>query len=261
MVHPASCENARRPKCRCGNCGGSQHGWTGALTLIASEQASTRIANRAAAEQAWIKASSSRGAFRKKAQAAVATTRADMIIWVADEVDTQPQTASEDAYHLVKDLGGLVSTKVFNAVCDSIAEKQNQVLIELAENHFFCELLAATACVIQKVGDELNKLTNEVAERLVMYMIGENEVRNRPLLTEVAAKALAKGIGNIVRSLSLVHGLESVQRAAQILAVLMCPAPDKHKEVITCCVKPLGEPIVSQLAQGMLKEALPDWML
>lgn len=59
---------------------------------------------------------------------------------------------------------------------------------------------------------------------------------------------------------SLIQQFNQLQRAAQILALLMCPAPDEHEEVVRCCLKPLGEPVLSHAVQDKLKQALPGWM-
>ena len=73
-------------------------------------------------------------------------------------------------------------------------------------------------------------------------------------------RALVKGMDGLVSNLPVVQQLNQLQRATQILALLMCPAPDEHEEVVRCCLKPLGEPVLSQAVQDKLKQALPEWM-
>ena len=42
MSHTASCDNATTRECRCGGCAGSQHGWSGALSLAEPTMAGAR---------------------------------------------------------------------------------------------------------------------------------------------------------------------------------------------------------------------------
>lgn len=45
------------------------------------------------------------------------------------------------------------------------------------------------------------------------------------------------------------RNFNDLQRTVRVLAVMTCPAPEKHEAVVRCCLKPLGEPIVSRLAE------------
>jgi len=263
MAHPASCANAKTAKCNCGICGGSLHGWTGALTLTTPAMAPTRESMRAAAERAWVEATATRPRFRltrRKAGAAIDGAKANVVDWLAATLAEPPTTADEAIGQLVQELGDLVSTKVFDAVCDALGAKHRTARVELAKNHFFCSLLAATACAMQQVSDDLNQLAAKIAGHLVTHMIGRKQVENAPLVADVASDELVKGISKLVQSLPIAQHFANIQRAAQILALLMCPAPEKHEEVIRCCLKPLGEPIVSAQVRARLEEALPEWM-
>jgi len=218
---------------------------------------------RVAAERAWAEAIAAQPRFRltgRKAGAAIDAAKADVIEWLATALAEPPTTADEVVGQMVKELGDLVSTKVLAAVCNALGAKQRAARVELAKNHFFCSLLAATACAMQQVIDDLNQLAAKIAGHLVTYMIGRKRVENAPLVADVASDELVKGIGTLVQSLPLAQHFASIQRAAQILAFLMCPAPEKHEEVIRCCLKPLGEQIVSAEVQARLQEALPGWM-
>jgi hypothetical protein len=62
------------------------------------------------------------------------------------------------------------------------------------------------------------------------------------------------------QTLAAAQHFENLQRAVQILTLMMCPAPEKHEDVIRCCLRPLGQPIISAAVQERLKAAMPDWM-
>jgi hypothetical protein len=266
VKHPVRCENAKRPVCRCGVCGGSLHGWPYALTLTKPKKAPERADLRVAAEQAWAEAAApgrsilQRYRNRRKARAAVKSAKADVIDWLASMLTAPPLTVGQAESQLVQPLGDLVSTKVFAALCEAAGENERKARGEFARNHLFCSLLAASACAMQQVSDDLNNIITVVAGRLTTYMIGDEQVQNSPLLAGIAADTLAKGMKGLVGNLPVVQQFSQLQRAAQILAPLMCPAPDKHEEVIRCCLKPLGAPMLSQAVQDRLKEAFPDWM-
>ena len=264
MAHDGRCANAKTSQCKCGGCGGSLHGWPSALTLTGPDKAPEREARRAAADRAWAEAAAPRRLryrlTRRKARAAIKAAMADVIDWLSGSLTGPPLAAAEGETQLIQDLGDLVSTKVFAALCKAAGENQRKARGEFARNHLFCALLAATACAMQHVSDDLDKITAAVAGRLVMYTIGSNQVQNPPFLADVAAGALVKGMDGLVNNLPVVQQFNQLQRAAQILALLMCPAPDEHEEVVRCCLKPLGEPVLSQAVQEKLKQALPEWM-
>jgi hypothetical protein len=51
-----------------------------------------------------------------------------------------------------------------------------------------------------------------------------------------------------------------VKQALRILAVLMCPAPERHRAVVVYCIDPLVQPLVSQVIRQQLEESMPGWM-
>jgi hypothetical protein len=184
----------------------------------------------------------------------------DVIDWLSSSLTAPPSTVAEGECQLIQELGDLVSTKVFAALCEAAGENQRKARAEFARNHLFCTLLAATACAMQQVSDDLNKITTAVAGKLITYTISRKQVKNPPFLAEAAAQALVKGMDGLVKAIPVVRQFNQLQRTTQILALLMCPAPDEHEDVVRCCLKPLGEPILSQAVQEKLKEALPEWM-
>src|SRR5580698_3277680 len=231
MKHPPSCENAKMPVCQCGECGGSLHGWPSALILTSPDKAPERAVIRATAEQAWTEATTTGRSIlrryrgyrdRRKAKAAVKSAKADVIDWLAATLAAPPSTAGAAESQLVQPLGDLVSTKVFAALCEAVGEHDRKARREFAKNHLFCSLLASTACAMQQVSDDLSNFTTQVAGRLVTYMIRDTQVQNPPLLTQVATDALAKGMNGLVSNLPVVQQFSQLQRAAQILALLMC---------------------------------------
>jgi len=54
---------------------------------------------------------------------------------------------------------------------------------------------------------------------------------------------------------------EEPLRVIRILAVMICPAPEDHREVAKHCLHPLTGECVNNLTKQRLKEALPDdWL-
>ena len=77
---------------------------------------------------------------------------------------------------------------------------------------------------------------------------------------KIVAQATVDGIDKLVHANPVAQHFDNLLQAARILGILMCPAPEKHREVVACCLKPLAEPLLSAEVQLRLKVALPDWM-
>ena len=237
MAHTASCGNATTRTCRCGGCAGSRHGWTGALVLAQPTMAGARTANHRSAERAWADATkprSSRWPTQKRARAAVNGAKDDIEDWLG----------------------------VFGALCEALGHRNNnKIRAELAEKHFFCSLLAEIACSMQTVQGEIDRAAKQITTALLSYYIGQKNIKMSPFLTNVVTEVAAKGIGNLIVNLPAARNFQDLLRAVRILALMTCPAPEKHEAVVRCALKPLGQPVVSELVQERLKTAMPDWMV
>jgi hypothetical protein len=223
--------------------------------------AGARTANHRSAERAWADATkprSSRWPTQKRARAAVNGAKDDIEDWLAADL-IDPSAATKE---LVSAVGDVVATDVFGALCEALGHRNNnKIRAELAEKHFFCSLLAEIACSMQTVQGEIDRAAKQITTALLSYYIGQKNIKMSPFLTNVVTEVAAKGIGNLIVNLPAARNFQDLLRAVRILALMTCPAPEKHEAVVRCALKPLGQPVVSELVQERLKTAMPDWMV
>jgi hypothetical protein len=260
MVHTASCGNATTRECRCGGCAGSRHGWIGALSMAEPTMAGARTDEHRASERAWKDANkpqSKRGPTLKRSGAAVDAAKADITDWLAASLADSPSSLAE----LVESLGSIISTDVFDALCNALdAKNNNKIRAEYAQKHFFCALLAEFACSMQAFKDNLDRAIKKVAASLISYYIAKKNVRIPEVVAGAASEAAVEGMNKLLDNMPGVRNFNDLHRAVRILAIMTCPAPEKHEAVIRCCLAPLGAPIVSGVVTERLKMAMPDWM-
>jgi hypothetical protein len=264
MAHTASCSNAKTRNCRCGGCAGSLHGWQGALALTYPAMAPVRDSIRAASEREWAEANASvpeTKLTRRKAAAAVDSAEDDIIEWLSTALTDPPSNVPEAVSQIVDELGNVIAKDAPDALDQALRPGERaKKRAELAESHLLCSILAALACAMQEFSDDLDKLTREIATRIVTYFIGRKRINLPPFIVKVAAEATVKAVDKVIQTLAAAQHFDNLQRAVQILALLMCPAPEKHEDVVRCCFKPLRDPVISEVVQERLKAAMPDWM-
>jgi hypothetical protein len=264
VAHTASCSNAKTRVCRCGGCAGSLHGWKGVFALTQPAMAPARESIRVASEHEWTEASTSVPETKltlRKAVAAVDSAKVDVIDWLSTALTAPPTSIPEAASQIIEELGDVVAAHASDAIDRALgSSNQPKERAELAESHLLCSILAALACTMQKIGEDLDKLTREIATRIVTYFIGRKRISLPPFMVKVVAEAAVKAVDKVIRTLAAAQHFDSLQRAIRILALTMCPAPEKHEDVVRCCLDPLREPIISEAVRERLKVAMPDWI-
>lgn len=232
--------------------------------MAAPAKSRARAAEHRSSDRAWRDANGSHsklGPTLRKSRAAVDQVKADTEDWLAASAVDLPSSPSD----LVGSLGEAFSTDVFDALCDALgADDKNKVRAEYAQNHFFCQLLAEIGCSMQEAQRDLDrvvaKLARSLARSLIDYTAGKRDVQVPEFISECTAQVAVKSVDRIIKNLPAVRSFNDVQCAVRVLAIMTCPAPEKHEAVIRCCIKPLGEPIVGDEAKKHLEAVLPDWM-
>ena len=113
---------------------------------------------------------------------------------------------------------------------------------------------------MQEFKDDFDRAIKKVAASIVSYSIAKKNVKVPAFVADTASQAAVEGIHKLIDNMPGVRSFNDLQRTVRILAVMTCPAPEKHEAVIRCCRKPLGEPIVKEVAEERLMAAMPDWM-
>jgi hypothetical protein len=106
----------------------------------------------------------------------------------------------------------------------------------------------------------LDQAIKKVTISLISYNIAKKDIRIPEGAAGAASEAAVEGIHELVDNMPIVRDFNDLHRAVRILAIMLCPAPEKHEAVIRCCLAPLGAPIVSGIVTDKLKMAMPDWM-
>jgi hypothetical protein len=263
MTHTSSCANATTPQCCCTGCAGTMHGWPGRLGSAQISSAPERVVLRHASEAAWTEATkpgSRKALTLRKARAAIIGALSSVIDWLAGQIANPPTSLPATTEQIAEAIGQLLSGGVIKALDQSLsAADRRDKRIALAD-HFFCALLAELARAIGQVGEEFDKATEKIVSAIIEARASEDRSLLSGFLVRLAVQATVAGLNEIVARLCLVGHVKELQRAIQVLAILMCPAPEKHKAVVQYCINPLDKPIIADEIRNRLLQSMPSWM-
>ncbi len=132
---------------------------------------------------------------------------------------------------------------------------------ELAETHFWCSIFAGFAEVLNDVQKEIDKVVDQVP-KLVVSAIDARSVTGQATVRLAVNRSweLVKELDFVKAALGTVDFSEPL-RATRMLAVMICPAPERHEAVVKHCMNPLIGEHVSTMTKHRLEAALPDeWL-
>jgi len=234
MEHNRRCENSTTDarRCRC-SCNGELHGGTHYSFGIADDRSGAVDGPVASTSKGQPQAHTSPRDMTDTAQRAVA----EIIDWLAEN-PTVGEQASAIA-ELVTDQAVAAMERYGHATSRQ----------DLTLNHFLCGLLAALAHAI----DQFKQSLNRVPDLVISMIIGRSDQLG---LNAVAVKVAVRTIWRLIMQLPVFSQVDSLLCSVRIAAVLICPALDKHQDVLRDCLYPLGGGIISAATEHRLKELL-----
>ena len=238
MAHTSRCGSARTDpkKCRC-SCGGDAHGGGafGSINTASGPTAAVRTLTRDevdSRETTTSKSSPSKGGKDR--------TVIDQIVdWLTANPTVKDQVDS------IAEIVGAQSVKAFNQYGHATSWPQ------LKLNHFLCGLLASLACAI----DEFKQQLDRVPDRVISLILGS---RNGLTLDAVAVRVAVHAAWRLISQLPVFGQVDNLLRATRIAAVLTCPDPDAHEEVLRYCLCPLGGNVISEVTEEEIRDHLPS---
>ncbi|WP_235432050.1 hypothetical protein [Nocardiopsis sp. RV163] len=255
MAHNHACANARRPGCSCSGCGGSLHGWPGHLEL-SRRPPEERAVRREGAQQDWYAAVGFDEQTRREHLAAptpqmlghaVEAARVD----VADHLAARPARMDR-----VREFGGLLNTRAFSAVKAEAARRavRHPELVRIAEalpGHFWCSLLAALAGAFDRVDRAVDKVPTQARE-----LLREEVPPGWGPAQELIADTALESVWECAAVFLTPWRPGELLLVMRILAVLICPDPVRHPEVVRACLLPPGRGVLQDAVTLMLRQSL-----
>ncbi|MFC5187283.1 hypothetical protein [Actinomadura harenae] len=283
--HNERCENAERPKCRCTGCGGSRHGWQGAIN-IASDASGERLAKLVdATDKGWCAAlrprnkrtfpnGEPRPPIRSEQQAAIESARADVVAWLhrsPDRLAELKKAGEPFDWERNDDVREFVETHVVPALEHKFGpERVKQFQAHAVATHFWCELLAQIARVLSELKENYEKAKEEVKTALTSGVM--NTLPTWELLQpyEDMIKASVDVVWRSVEQAPRAVGLPGPEDLFEliwpirVLALLMCKDPSEHPAVREHCLNPVmrwGEVRMREEVKARLRWSFPEeWL-
>jgi hypothetical protein len=313
--HPGNCERAKGHVCRCGNCGGSQHGWGGWIGL-AREPEQVRVERRSSIlgklAERW---SAKRGAkLGKRADETIMDlVRIDCTVWLAREKDgwvalpgqrRGTETVAGGPYEdrrsparddvrdeLADDLpsadagrepspeatsdrpGALDQVNAFaRAMTEEIwqdivaelpgtPEEIRRIRLQLAD-HGWCDLFIGVVRVLERFGKAFDEIPDRAKKIIVKTIRRSSRGDKRPALTKFVVNLIVDKAWAAFKAALIAHSpvfgvltSEELLRNLRMIALFICPAPERHEEVRKHALEPLADD-----AQGYVSDAAKEWL-
>lgn len=235
MAHNSRCEKSTTDarKCRC-SCNGRHHG---GATYYSHGTVGSRSRMENGTSPGIPNGQPPRHTGPGDMTATVQRAVTEIIDWLAEN-----PTAAEQ----VTAIADLVAEQAVEALKKHGHATSRQ---ELRLNHFLCGLLAALAEAIDKFKQALDR----VPDAVISMIIGKSDQLG---LSAVAVRVAVRSSWRLIKQLPVFSQIDNLLRAVRIAAVLTCPAPERHEDVLRNCLYPLGGDVISAATEKRLEELL-----
>lgn len=249
MAHPTNCESTEGHSCKCA-CGGAQHGWTGSLRLARDPSPTDRREARDRCNVRWTRALPPTGPRKpsKARQAATDTAKVDLADWLSEN----PNTIEN-----IQKVGDILVDTVIKELDESFGGSNPRDARKRLNDHLWCDILATSAEAIEKFSEAMD----QIPEYVTTVIMQSRETDRRGLLPEALVRVAVQAAWAPIKKMIEATGIEELQRTCRILAVLICPAPEKHKAVQDGALLPLAKKGLLETSKERLKQVFPaDWV-
>ncbi|MGK5556018.1 hypothetical protein ACSNOI_30815 [Actinomadura kijaniata] len=179
------------------------------------------------------------------------TAVADLLDWLAGNAAIT---------ELIERTGNALWEKALPSIEAAHGPARARAFRSASTDHFWCGVLAAFACSLA----ELQKMSDRVRERATTALLAGERL---PLGEEFTAEAIQR-TWDAVAPLFTGPRLDEALWAMRGLAILICPAPERHPEVSRCCLDPIAgettpavKAVIAESTKERLMTALPhDWL-
>lgn len=270
-AHDKRCADATFPRCVCTRCAGTLHGWQGWLDLVEDPDERDRVGR--AARERFVNERERRRKLCTRAiprlryrNAAVDAVRVEALSWLAGPGRERAAGTGVSADHdpstrpAVRDLraAGTRLTSVLEAVERDCGRLSNETRTALAD-HFWCDLLAHFAALIDEADKRVDQVPHLVADRLLTSRrAGKFAVVERKVV-ESAAKHLWQMICSSVDAGAFSQAKSSLP-VIRLLALLLCKSPGAHPAVLRHAVDPLRHQFIDRTKEMLREVFAPDWI-
>lgn len=235
MAHNTRCEKSTTDprKCRC-SCKGISHGGAARYS-----HGSPFSASGAENDPSLSTRNGQPPRYPSSREMTVTVQRAlaEIIDWLAENPTTAEQVAA---------ISDLVAEQAVDAL-----KKHGQAISrqKLKDNHFLCSLLAALAEAI----DRFKQALDRVPDAVISMINGKSDQLS---LNAVAVRIAVRSSWRLIMQLPIFSQIDNLLRVVRIAAVLACPEPDKHGQVLRSCLYPLSGDVISATTERRLEQLL-----
>lgn len=283
--HSPQCENAGQLTCKCSNCGGSMHGLSGHLAMTRGPQ-EARDQRREELGRNLVRVS--RRLVLKETQANRGTMVRICAVELADGIAAgqdsnrsnhdvrleNPDGSGPDADQ-IEAVASILTRNLWPELRGAIDEASAESGLEPAAvrrelaSHAWCDLIVGIIQVLEATNGLLGGIEKRGRDTIVHAMTDSSMQGTRTQVSEKVIElmagmvwsALFTAVKQAVPPLNVLDN-DALLRTLRILAVFICPAPQKHKEVHIHALRPLGEDVRGYLTEQTkehLKEAFAGW--
>lgn len=287
--HSKNCEAAEKPPCAC-ECGGAEHGWQGAFTIVATASNGELRELERKTDQAWDQVMRPRTGQSRPGPQTVDGQRAaikgfigDMIRWLRNDRNLY-ETAKQvgEPFRISRDIDPedprrnptaeeerrFVEDHVIPTLREEFGEQRiKEFQKQAGKAHFWCELLAQTAHAL----DEFRGRYNQAKRAVVAVLTSDGDERPagweallpERVVIERAVDLVFKHLPRIATGGIAIEDAFVLIWPARVLAVLMCREPRRHLAVREYCIKPIVRYGVAEIREKIkerLRQAFPfEW--
>ncbi|MBE1578757.1 hypothetical protein ACFORH_20015 [Amycolatopsis roodepoortensis] len=185
----------------------------------------------------------------------------------ATDIPTPPDVVDQ-----VNVIAKAMTEDIWQEIVESLPGSPDEVRairLQLAD-HGWCDLLIGFVLVLEKFGKAVDTVPDKAKRLIVEAIRGSSKQEKRPQLDEVVVGMIVDKAWGAFKVAAAAHsplfGLltgDELLRNLRMLAVFICPAPEKHEEVRNHAVDPLVKDAcgyVSTEAKEWLAQQFDQWV-